>query len=118
MSRARRRAAGRRAAVTGSAPIFAALGDETRLRLVTRLGAGGPLSISELTQGTRMTRQAITKHLHVLAEAGVVHGSRRGRESRWELDRARLAEARRALDVISRQWDHTLARLKEFVERG
>jgi DNA-binding transcriptional ArsR family regulator len=105
-------------ALTGSAPIFAALGDEIRLRLVTRLGAGGPLSIVQLTQGTRVTRQAISKHLHVLAEAGVVHGSRQGRKSRWELDRARLEQARRALEVISRQWDHTLARLKEFVERG
>ena len=117
MSRARRRAAPRRLAVTGSAPIFAALGDEMRLRLVTRLGAGGPLSIAQLTEGTSVTRQAVTKHLHVLAEAGLVRGARQGRQSRWELERARLDEARRALDVISRQWDHTLGRLKEFVER-
>jgi DNA-binding transcriptional ArsR family regulator len=104
-------------AVTGSAPIFAALGDETRLRLVTRLGAGGPLSIAQLTEGTSVTRQAVTKHLHVLAEAGLVRGAHRGRESRWELEATRIDEARRALDTISRQWDHTLGRLKEFVER-
>src|SRR5262245_49995728 len=117
MSRPRRRTEARRVAVTGSAPIFAALGDETRLRLVTRLGAGGPLSIVQLTRGTPVTRQAVTKHLHVLAQAGLVHGTRQGRQSRWELDRARLEDARRALDVISRQWDHTLGRLKELVER-
>jgi DNA-binding transcriptional ArsR family regulator len=118
MSRARRRAAGRRPAVTGSAPIFAALGDQTRLRLMSRMGIGAPMSIVELTRGAGVTRQAVTKHLHVLAEAGLVRGARRGRERLWEPDDARLEEARRALDAISRQWDHTLGRLKELVERG
>jgi DNA-binding transcriptional ArsR family regulator len=113
-----RRAAGRRSAVTGAAPIFAALGDETRLRLVSRMCAGGPLSIVQLTGGSGVTRQAVTKHLHVLAEAGLVRDSREGRERRWELDASRLDEARRALDVISKQWDHTLGRLKEFLERS
>jgi DNA-binding transcriptional ArsR family regulator len=113
----RRRAAPRRTAVTGAAPIFAALGDETRLRLVSRLCAGGPLSIVQLTGGSGVTRQAVTKHLHVLAEAGLVRDTRQGRERRWKLDPARLEEARRALDVISQQWDHTLGRLKEFLER-
>jgi DNA-binding transcriptional ArsR family regulator len=114
----RHRAAPRRTAVTGAAPIFAALGDETRLRLVSRLCAGGPLSIVQLTGGSGVTRQAVTKHLHVLAEAGLVRDSREGRERRWELDPSRLDEARRALDVISQQWDHTLGRLKEFLERS
>jgi DNA-binding transcriptional ArsR family regulator len=114
----RRRAAPRRTAVTGAAPIFAALGDETRLRLVTRMCAGGPLSIVQLTGGSGVTRQAVTKHLHVLAEAGLVRDSREGRERRWELDPSRLDEARQALDVISRQWDHTLGRLQEFLERS
>jgi DNA-binding transcriptional ArsR family regulator len=114
----RRRAAPRRTAVTGAAPIFAALGDETRLRLVTRMCAGGPLSIVQLTGGSGVTRQAVTKHLHVLAEAGLVRDVREGRERRWELDPSRLEDARRALDVISRQWDDTLGRLKEFVERS
>jgi DNA-binding transcriptional ArsR family regulator len=114
----RRRAAPRRAAVTGAAPIFAALGDETRLRLVSRMCAGGPLSIVQLTGGSGVTRQAVTKHLHVLAEAGLVRDSREGRERRWELDPSRLDEARHALDVISKQWDDTLGRLKEFLERG
>ena len=114
----RRRAASPRTAVTGAAPIFAALGDETRLRLVSRMCARGPLSIVQLTGGSGVTRQAVTKHLHVLAEAGLVRDSREGRERRWELDPAPLDEARRALDVISRQWDHTLDRLKEFLERS
>jgi len=114
----RRRAASRRTAVTGAAPIFAALGDEMRLRLVSRMCAGGPLSIVQLTGGSGVTRQAVTKHLHVLAEAGLVRDSREGRERRWELDPSRLDEARRALDVISQQWDHTLGRLKEFLERS
>lgn len=116
MSRPRRRVAARRAAVTGSAPVFSALGDETRLRLVSRMSAGGPQSIVQLTSGAGVTRQAVTKHLHVLAAAGLVRGSRHGREHRWELDPTPLEEARRALDVISRQWDQTLGRLRAFVE--
>jgi DNA-binding transcriptional ArsR family regulator len=114
----RRRAASRRTAVTGAAPIFAALGDEMRLRLVSRMCAGGPLSIVQLTGGSGVTRQAVTKHLHVLAEARLVRDSREGRERRYELDPSRLDEARHALDVISQQWDHTLGRLKEFLERS
>jgi DNA-binding transcriptional ArsR family regulator len=114
----RRRAASRRTAVTGAAPIFAALGDEMRLRLVSRMCAGGPLSIVQLTGGSGVTRQAVTKHLHVLAEAGLVRDSREGRERRYELDPSRLDEARHALDVISKQWDHTLGRLREFLERS
>ena len=114
----RRRAARPRTALTGAAPIFAALGDDTRLRLVSRLCAGGPLSIVQLTGGSGVTRQAVTKHLHVLSEAGLVRDAREGRERRWELEASRLDEARRALDVISKQWDHTLGRLKEFLERS
>jgi DNA-binding transcriptional ArsR family regulator len=100
-----------------SAPVFAALGDETRLRLVSRLCKHGPLSIANLTVGFDVTRQAITKHLHVLAGAGLVRGTREGRESVWELDPHRLADARRYLDTISKQWDDALGRLKAFVER-
>ena len=97
-------------------PLFAALGDETRLALVDRLCAGGPLSITRLTAGTGITRQAVTKHLTVLADAGLAHDSRRGRERIWELDTARLDEARRYLDQIGRQWDEALERLRIFVE--
>jgi DNA-binding transcriptional ArsR family regulator len=96
-------------------PIFAALGDETRLRLVARLTAG-PQSIANLTEGEAVTRQAITKHLQVLAGAGITRDLRRGRERVWELERRPLDEARRCLDIVSREWDQALGRLKAFVE--
>ena len=99
-----------------SAPIFAALGDETRLRLVSRLCDDGPMSITGLTEGSHVTRQAITKHLHVMEEAGLVRSTRHGRESIWQLDQRRLKDARHYLDLISKQWDDALARLREFVE--
>jgi DNA-binding transcriptional ArsR family regulator len=98
------------------APVFAALGDENRLRLLARL-AGGPLSISRLTAGSGITRQGVTKHLRVLAGAGLVRSSRRGKESLWRLERRRLEEARRSLDLISHQWDQALSKLKLFVEQ-
>ena len=99
-----------------SVRLFAALGDGTRLRLVSRLCDGGPMSISRLTAGSRVTRQAITKHLRVMEDAGLVHSTRRGRERIWRLDRRRLREARRHLDLISKQWDDALGRLKAAVE--
>jgi DNA-binding transcriptional ArsR family regulator len=102
--------------VRASAPVFAALGDETRLRLVARLGTEGPLSIARLTRGTDVTRQAVTKHLQVLAGAGLARGTRQGRERLWQLDPAPLAEARRYLDLVSEQWDAALLRLKAAVE--
>jgi DNA-binding transcriptional ArsR family regulator len=102
--------------LTRAAPLFAALGDETRLALVNRLCASGPLSITRLAAGATVTRQAITKHLRVLAGAGLVHDVRRGRERIWALDTDRLGEARHSLDQISRQWDDALDRLKTFVE--
>jgi DNA-binding transcriptional ArsR family regulator len=100
-----------------SAPVFAALGDETRLRLVARLSAGGPLSITQLTAGSHVTRQAVTKHLVVLANAGLVRGTRRGREKLWRLEPERVAETRRYLDLISEQWDQALDRLKRSLAR-
>src|SRR4051812_2925206 len=96
------------------APVFAALGDETRLRLVSRLCAQGPLSIAKLTEGTDVTRQAITKHLHVLEDAGLVRGTREGRENVWELEPRRLQVARDFLGQISERWDEALDRLKHF----
>jgi DNA-binding transcriptional ArsR family regulator len=103
--------------LAASAPVFAALGDETRLRLVSRLCEGGPASIAKLTSGSKVTRQAIAKHLRVLEDAGLVRGTRDGRESVWELEASRLASARRALDAISAQWDAALDRLRLHVER-
>ena len=99
-----------------SAPVFAALGDATRLHLVSRLCDRGPLSITRLASGSRMSRQAITKHLVVMEKVGLVHGSRRGREMIWELDANRLDRARRQLELISQQWDGALERLRKFVE--
>jgi DNA-binding transcriptional ArsR family regulator len=110
------RVSGGAAGLADAAPLFAALGDETRLALVERLCSRGPQSIARLTSGSAVTRQAITKHLDVLAGAGLVHDLRQGRERIWELDTARLGEAGRCLDRISRQWDAALARLKKFVE--
>ena len=103
-------------AAVAKAPIFAALGDETRLALVTRLSSHGSQSITSLTGGTKLTRQAITKHLRVLEHAGVVRSARDGRESLWELQPKKLDEARRYLDQIGAQWDAALDRLKAFVE--
>jgi len=98
-------------------PIFAALGDETRLRLVSRLCEGGPMSITRLTAGSEVTRQAITKHLRMMEETGLLRATRRGRESVWELEPERLEDARSFLSAISRQWDAALGRLKAFVEK-
>jgi DNA-binding transcriptional ArsR family regulator len=100
----------------GCAPIFAALGDENRLRLIAALCVGGAMSITQLTSGTDVTRQAITKHLDVLAAAGLVRDVKVGRERLWEFEPAQLDEARRSLEAIARQWDHALAKLKRAVE--
>jgi DNA-binding transcriptional ArsR family regulator len=97
--------------------VFAALGDETRLALVARLSADGPQSISRLTSGSAVTRQAITKHLGVLADAGLVRDAWRGRERIWDLDTARLHDARRYLDEVSQRWDEAFARLAAVVEK-
>ncbi len=108
----------RAASDPGSNPhlIFAALGDKTRLDLVARLSATGPLSITRLTAGADVTRQAITKHLNILAGAGLVRDIRVGRERLWEVETRQLEEARRCLDRISGQWDEALQRLKLAVE--
>ena len=98
------------------ASLFAALGDATRLSVLTKLSRGEPQSIARLTAGTDLTRQAVTKHLRVLADAGVVRSLRSGRESLFELKPQPLAEARDYLDQVSRQWDDALARLKAHVE--
>ena len=109
-----------RSAVTFSeaAPVFAALGEPTRLTLVAKLCSEGPLSTSRLSEGTGVTRQAITKHLHTLADAGLVHDRRTGRQRIWELETRRLEKARRCLDQISDQWDDAIARLRRFVENS
>jgi DNA-binding transcriptional ArsR family regulator len=97
------------------APVFAALGDQTRLALVGMLCAGRPRSISQLTRGSGMTRQAITKHLRVLERAGVVRSARAGREIRFAFDPQPMEETKKYLERVSEQWDQALSRLKTFV---
>lgn len=106
----------RRAEPKNSALLFAALGDETRLRLISRLCDEGPMSITKLTQVSNITRQAITKHLRLMEASGLLRSARQGRESVWQLERQRFEDARRYLDGISRQWDDALVRLRAFVE--
>lgn len=105
-----------RASFTAAAPVFAALGDETRLSIVARLCAHGPQSIVQLTEGAQVTRQAVTKHLHALADAGLVRSTRDGRERIWEIRPRRLDDAKHYLDQISRRWDAAIERLRALVE--
>ncbi len=98
------------------APVFAALGDATRLELVSRLSDGERHSITELTDGLGLTRQAVTKHLHVLRDAGLVNLKRSGRESRFAIQPKAIADARDYLARVSAQWDEAIARLRVLVE--
>jgi DNA-binding transcriptional ArsR family regulator len=106
-----------RKGIASTAMLFAALGDETRLALLRRLAQGGPASITILSESFEVTRQSITKHLGVLAEAGIVKGRRKGREHLWSLNPDKLTEAQRQLGLISLGWDDALGRLKVHVER-
>ena len=98
------------------AVVFAALGDKTRLSLIARLSAGQRSSIAQLTERSRLTRQAVTKHLRVLERAGLVRSTRHGRESLFALDPEPMRQMQDYLSSVSRQWDQALARLKLFVE--
>lgn len=98
------------------APVFAALGDTTRLKLIARLCGGQPQSIVQLTNGLGLTRQGVTKHLRVLERAGVVRSDRIGRESKFSLAPESIRNARSYLDTVSEQWDDALSRLQSFVE--
>jgi DNA-binding transcriptional ArsR family regulator len=103
--------------VPESAPIFAALGDPTRLEIVARLSYRGPQTVARLAIHSGVTRQAISKHVHVLEHAGLVHRRKQGRERLLELETRRLEEARSYLNVISMEWDSALDRLRKFVEK-
>ena len=96
--------------------MFAALGDPTRLGLVRRLSTEGPLSITRLSEGTGITRQAVTRHLEALEQVGLVRDTKAGRERVFSLDLKRLEVARQYLDHVSAQWDEAAERLKQFVE--
>jgi DNA-binding transcriptional ArsR family regulator len=98
------------------AAIFAALGDETRLSLLARLCSGQRYSIAELTDGTKLSRQAVTKHLRVLERVRIVHGTREGRQSLFQFDPHPVIEMKEYLELVSKQWDIALARLKSFAE--
>ena len=98
------------------APVFAALGDETRLSLVAKLCGGRPHSISQLAEGSKLTRQAITKHLRVLESVGIVHSVRMGRENLFEFNPEPVEQMKKYLDLLSEQWDQALSKLKSFVE--
>jgi len=102
--------------IEAHAIIFAALGDGTRLSLVAKLSGGQPRSIAELTEGSKLTRQAITKHLRVLESVEIVHSVRTGRENLFELRPEPIQEAKKYLDLVSEQWDAALGRLRSFVE--
>ncbi len=98
------------------APVFAALGDATRLKLVARLVDGEPRSIAQLADGLDLTRQGVTKHLRVLQRAGIIKAKSVGRESRFSYVPEPVLRARSYLETVSAQWDDALARLKAFVE--
>src|SRR5579863_4631250 len=100
------------------ARVFAALGDKTRLLLVAKLCEGEPCSITQLSEDSKITRQAITKHLRVLERAGIVRSAHAGRERRFEFDPAPMKGLAEYLECVSAQWDKTLSRLKDFVEKG
>ena len=117
MSPRRGRAKGR-AGWDAEARVFAALGDPVRLKLVAVLCAGGAFSIAHLTANTEISRQGVTKHLQVLSQAGVVRDVRSGRERLWQLEPGRIEEAKRTLEVIGKQWEAALGRLKAFVEKA
>ena len=99
-----------------AAPVFAALGDAPRVGIVARLCVDGPSSTSHLSKGAGVTRQAVTKHLNALGEAGLVKDKWQGRERIWELEPHRLEKARRVLDQVSHEWDAAIDRLRAFVE--
>jgi DNA-binding transcriptional ArsR family regulator len=106
----------RRHPLHGAAPLFAALGDETRLGLVARLCDGGPLATVHLAKGSRVSRQAVSKHLVALEDAGLVRSERHGRERIWRIETRRLVEIRHYLEQISSAWDAALLRLRAAVE--
>ena len=103
-------------AAKNPAPVFAALGDATRLKLVGRLIDGQPRSIAQLADGLDLTRQGITKHLRVLQRAGIVRARSVGRESQFTFQREPVDRARSYLETVAAQWDDALARLRAFVE--
>jgi DNA-binding transcriptional ArsR family regulator len=102
--------------VINIAPTFAALGDPIRLAIFARLCGDGPLPTVTLNQDNELSRQGLTKHLWILADAGLVRSDRVGRNRSWRVEPGQLAKARGYLDGISAQWDARLERLRTLVE--
>lgn len=102
--------------VAERAPIFDALGDPNRLRIVTRLCEGGPCSTVQLTQVIPVTRQAATKHLLLLEAVGLVTSDRKGRERIWRIQPEPLVQASDYLTALSRRCDDAIDRLRAYVE--
>lgn len=100
------------------APVFAALGDQTRLSLLGKLSRGGSQSLARLSQDTDLSRQAITKHLRALEDVGLVSCRRVGRESKYAFHPEPLAAARSYIESVSQLWDEALTRLQAFVEES
>jgi len=98
------------------ADLFAALGDRQRLRLLDRLCESGPMSITELSGGNAISRQAVTKHLNRLEQAGLVRSHREGRERLWQIEPASIGDAQRYLERIAARWDAAADRLRRYVE--
>ena len=104
------------ASAVAKAPLFDALGDPNRLRIVTRLCDGGPCSTSQITQVVPVSRQAATKHLLLLEAVGLVSSQRHGRERIWRMQPQPLAEASQYLTALSQRWDRAIENLRTFVE--
>ncbi len=106
----------READLAKRARLFSALGDSTRLKLIASLERGEKRSITQLTEGFKLSRQAITKHLRQLEDAGIVSGEKLGRESLYQLEVESLSEVRQMIESIEKQWQQALRRLKSAVE--
>jgi DNA-binding transcriptional ArsR family regulator len=102
--------------VTAVASVFDALGDPHRLRILTRLCGTGPASTLQVAHELPLSRQAATKHLHVLEAAGLISSRKHGRERVWTVQQQQLAAAADHLTMLSRRWDRALDRLRAFVE--
>jgi DNA-binding transcriptional ArsR family regulator len=105
-----------RAGVVDRAPVFDALGDPNRLRIITRLCDGGPCSTTDVTRVVSVSRQAATKHLLLLEAVGLVSSQRNGRERIWRVQTTPLTDASEYLKVLSQRWDSAIDRLRAYVE--
>lgn len=97
--------------------IFAALGDPTRLDILQWIGDGSAVTPTQLADRLPMSRQAVSKHLDVLAGAELVAAQRVGRQVRYRIEPDALTPATRWLEARGRLWESSLAALADHVER-